>query len=748
MLVLPLLGSCNSFTQTPTDETAAASSVTPPSGTRTASSGDGQPIPLTFGSTGRRAAGTPEIVMGSGRFVGSAGSGTPGAPVPITTGGDVTLNFANADTRDVLHSVLGDLLKVPYAVDPAVQGTITLQTGRPVPRATVLDLLTNALQVSGLALVGRDGLYLVVPIATAAREAALGAAGGPGFVTHIVSPQYVSASDLERVLEPIVPSGVTVKADSGRNVLIVSGSADNVANLLNTVSTFDVDYLHGMSFALLPLRNSQAKEVAASVTSLIASSGRGLGDLVKVVPINRMNAVLVTSMQPAYLERVRGWVERFDRVGNSDDPQLYVYRVQNGRAGDLARVLRGALGIRSTEPATQGNTTAARLQPGLQMPSTSLGGTVNGFPAGGQNAGAGILSGGLTPNSSAYPSPAGNSNSPDAGDALAAVGTAAGLAGGAAPTDIRVTADETNNALIISATSQEYAPIEAALTRLDIPALQVLIDATIAEVTLTNQLSFGLQYFFKSGGFQAVFGPSGIISSGTANTTTTGSAVAASFPGFTLIPGATFAFTSGNGSGVVLQALSQLTTVHVLSSPNLLVLNNQSARLQVGDQVPIATQSATSTITPNAPLVNTIDYRDTGIILTVTPRVNASGVVLLDISEEVSEVVQTTSSTIDSPTISQRRVTSSVAAQDGQTIGLGGLISDNRSISNGGVPILKDIPILGYLFGSRSNNVTRTELIVLITPHVVRGRDDADAVTQELRQKLPLTIPVVARRGR
>ncbi len=255
--------------------------------------------------------------------------------------------------------------------------------------------------------------------------------------------------------------------------------------------------------------------------------------------------------------------------------------------------------------------------------------------------------------------------------------------------------------------------------------MQVLIDATIAEVTLTNQLSFGLQYFFKSGNFQAIFGPSGIF---TGNNSSGGAAAAASFPGFVLTPGANFAFTTSSGSSVVLQALAQLTTVRVLSSPNLLVLNNQTARLQVGDQVPIATQSAVSAITSNAPLVNTIDYRDTGVILTVTPRVNASGVVLLDIAEEVSEVTQTTSSNLDSPTISQRRVTSSVAAQDGQTIGLGGLIKDNRSNSNSGV--------------------TRTELIVLITPHVVRGRDDAEAVTQELRRKLPLTVPIVARRGR
>ncbi len=655
----------------------------------------------------------------------------------------MTLDFANADIRDVLRSVLGDVLKVPYAVDPAVQGPITLQTGRPVQRAAVLDLLANTLQVNGMALVARDGLYRVVPLANAARDAPIGG-GSPGFVTRIVTPQYVAASELERALEPVLPPGATLKADAGRNVLIISGTAQEVSDLLGTISAFDVDYLRGMSFALLPLRNGQAKDVASSVTALINSSGRGLADLVKVTPIIRMNAVLVTSMQPGYLERLRGWVERFDRSANVDTPQLYVYRVQNGRAGDLARVLGRALGIRNVDTGISGNNAGSRF-PATGQPAA--GGGISGFPATGAGTTPSVLTGGITPGPAPGTSPLAP-RAADNGDALAGVGAASSLAGdGTVPTtDIRVTADETNNALIIAATPQEYAPIEAALAKLDIPPLQVLIDATIAEVTLTNQLSFGLQYFFKSGNFQAVFGPSGIVTNN--NNGSAGAAVAASFPGFTLLPGANFAFVTNSGSAVVIQALSSLTTVRVLSSPNLLVLNNQSARLQVGDQVPIATQSAISTITPNAPLVNTIDYRDTGVILTVTPRVNASGVVLLDISEEVSQVTQTTSSNLDSPTISQRRVTSSVGAYDGQTIGLGGLIKDDRSNSNSGVPILKDIPILGYLFGSRSNNVVRTELIVLITPHVVRNRNEADAVTQELRQKLPLTVPVVARRGR
>jgi general secretion pathway protein D len=248
----------------------------------------------------------------------------------------------------------------------------------------------------------------------------------------------------------------------------------------------------------------------------------------------------------------------------------------------------------------------------------------------------------------------------------------------------------------------------------------VLIEASIAEVTLTGQLNYGVQYFVNSGrfGFNQVENTTGVLAS--------------AFPGLNLI------YSGGANTNVIIEALEQLSTVKVLSSPDLLVLNNQKARLQVGDQVPIATQSAVSTLTAGSPIVNSIEYRDTGVILEITPRVNANGLVALDISQEVSAVAQTTTSTLDSPTIQQRRINSSVSVQDGQTIVLGGLIQDSRTDTKSGIPILKDIPYLGVLFSLRNLSTSRTELLVLITPHVVRDRESARAVTDELRSKLPL----------
>lgn len=683
-------------------------------------------VRLSAGASAQRAVTAPEIITGTGRFA-NPGAAPALRGEPILTGSDVTLNFTGADVRDVLQSVLGDLLRVSYAVDPAVQGTVTLQTGQPIPRSSVINVLSSALQLSGVALVQRDGLLVAVPVASAVQQAPLG--GGTGFVTQVATPRYVSAEDLERVLQPLVPPNTTVKADPARNLLIVSGNARDVATVIDNVAVFDVDAMRGMSFALMPLRNARARDIATEVTTLLASSGRAMAGTVKILPLERMNAVIVTAMQPAYLQRVQNWVERLDRGDGRADQRLFVYRVQNGRATDIARVLRQALGLQGETGAAPG---APPLAPGLPAPVTGLAAPTPIDNLLGRSANA--------PGDAGAPA-----RTPDRNEPLASVTAAAALASGGRPppvTEVRVTPDDVNNALIITGSAQEYAPIEAALQKLDIAPLQVLIEATVAEVTLNDELRFGLQYFFRSGNFAGIFAPN--VATGTGSTLIP--PFGSTFPGFPFLSGANFAYAAGESAAAVLQLLSRVTNVRVLSSPNLMVRNNGSARLQVGDQVPIATQSATSTLTNTAQTVNAIDYRDTGIILNVTPRVNASGLVLLDISEEVSQAAETSSSTLNSPTISQRRVSSTVAVHDGQTIALAGLIRDEQDNTTAGLPILKDVPVVGLLFGTRGKRLRRTELIVLITPRVIRSRDDGDAITRELREKMRLTIPVAAGR--
>jgi general secretion pathway protein D len=283
----------------------------------------------------------------------------------------------------------------------------------------------------------------------------------------------------------------------------------------------------------------------------------------------------------------------------------------------------------------------------------------------------------------------------------------------------QITADEIHNALVVMTTPRTYQVIEAALTKLDVPPLQVLIEAVVAEVTLTTDLQYGVQWFLKTGN-SAQF---------TLSNSATGS-TAPIFPGFAAV------LSKGKDITGTLSALQSITTVHVLSSPQLMVINNQTATLQVGNQVPIATQSAVSVVTTNAPVVNTIQYRDTGVILKVTPRVNASGHVQMDVVQEVSDVTNTTTSGIDSPTILQRKFNSAVSVESGDTIVLGGVIQDKRSLGNSGVPLLKDIPLLGNLFKTNTDTDNRTEVIVLITPQVVTNEVDIGRVTEEFRRRL------------
>ncbi|MGC2523902.1 MAG: type II secretion system protein GspD, partial [Stellaceae bacterium] len=301
--------------------------------------------------------------------------------------------------------------------------------------------------------------------------------------------------------------------------------------------------------------------------------------------------------------------------------------------------------------------------------------------------------------------------------------------GGAAanPNRIRIIANRTNNALLVYATPNEYTVIEGMLHKIDIVPLQVLIEATIAEVDLNDQLQYGTQFFFKTDHVAETLGPSSINSS------------LPSIPGISNLnfPSTSPYFILSKGPNFALAALAQVTTVKVLSAPEIMVLDNQAARLQVGQQVPVLTGTATSTLAANAPVVNSVDYHETGVIMQVTPRVNTGGLVTLDIAQEVSDVAAAATNTVSgSPTFDDQVFRTRVAVQDGQTVGLAGLIRDNVSEGNTGLPFLKDIPVLGTLFSTQGNSRMRTELLVLITPHVVRDQRDARALTEDLRSQL------------
>jgi len=668
------------------------------------------------------------------RAVGKA----PAVPLPIPSGaaedGEVTLTFVDTDIREIVRVILGATLKLNYTIDPSVQGTATLEAGRPLPRSALLPTLETLLNQNGATLSYRDGIYRVMALGPGATSnIAIGpAAVGSG--AQVVPLRYAAAKDLVKVLEPYVAEGGKITADQGRNALIVSGDPAVRQTLTGLISAFDIDALAGQSYALFPAGDKAPDRLAAELEKALRIDNDGpLSGIVRIVPMSRVNAVLVVSAQPRYIDEARRFLGLERRVEEATARGWHVYYVQNGQSTDLENLLQRAFTPRNVSATSAPGGTFPGAQP-LRMTSGGEGlggapGAAGAASTGGRSAGARSALGGAEPGG---PGPtAGAAAHEGANPAADALSSAPSDTGGAEAEDrIRIIANRRNNALLIYATPNEYSIIERMLRKIDIIPLQVLIEATIAEVTLNDSLNYGTQFFLGHtvSGTLSVPGAPGVIPTTGPVSTVAGipPLLSSTFPGFVL----------ANGIREVINLLSSVTQVKVLSAPQVMVLDNESARLQVGEQVPVLTQSQQSTISANAPIVNSVDYRDTGVIMVVTPRVNSGGLVSLDISQEVSNVATTITGNINSPTFNQRLLRTRVAVQDGQTVGMAGLIRDNDAQGNSGIPVLKDIPLLGSLVSSQSNARERTELLVLITPRVVRDQRDARALTEDLRNQL------------
>ena len=668
--------------------------------------------------------------------------GRPGDAAPATNGavsqepGDITLDFADTDIREVVAQILGTILKVNYTIDPSIRGAATFHTARPLNRTELVPMLESLLAQNGAALVSSGSVFRVVP----AAQAVTSAATTPGTAGAVIVPlRYASAEDLAKILQPYVGEGGKIAADPGRNALLIAGEPAARDGLIGLVRAFDVDVLARQSYALLPVASGDVKDFASALQDAFrGQNGGALAGLVRVIPLSRINAVLIVSSQARYIDEARRVFTLIDKVRRQTTRSWHVFYLQNSHSQDVAYVLQQAF--------TPGNVTAQPTGQGRQQtgqPSTGLsgGGGGGGGGAGGLGAGsAGSLGrGGLTSGISggglgqATQQPLGaaaqGQQSPQQPLAQGANPLLGGLEPGAGEqsTDsLRVIPDDQNNAVLVFGTEREMGVMQAMLRKIDILPLQVRIDAVIAEVTLNDALQYGTQFFFKSGGINGI-----LSSAGQQPATPAATTLGLNFPGF---------FLGGTGAGgapFAIQALQSVTTVHVLSSPELLVLDNHPARLQVGSVVPYLSQSSQSTISPNAPVVSSINYQQTGVIMEVTPRVNSGGLVTLDVMQDVSSVATgITTPGINSPTFNERNVNSRVVVQDGQTIGLAGLITDSASANNGGIPWLKDVPILGLLAGNQNNSRQRTELLILITPHVIHDQRDARALTEDLRDQL------------
>jgi general secretion pathway protein D len=672
---------------------ADASGALKPAGTQTLA-----------GDRARDALVSPEYYYGSGRVVAQP-LGRPGVTTDEARD-TVSLNFVEAGILEVVDVVLSKTLGLNYVIDARVQGVVTARTSKPIPRSSVLPVLENILALNGAALVESEGVYNVVPVEAVAGLPKVVVTPSkhpqrPGIGIHVIPLEFASVASVQEIVAAQVSPGHKLAIDNARNILIYTGPAREARAISEMVSVLDVDVLAGMSFAMFPLQSSDAQSVTIELEELFAEEAVGsLGGVVRFLPIERLNAILVIASHRANLKHAGEWVARLDRTDVGAGTRVFVYYAKNSRAIDLADVLDQVfLGAESTRDEAPARSTVA---PGLDPVELIAPSRV---PSG------------LDETAVA--------EAPEPAQAFSVEPPGEGIRRTSGDTGISIVADERNNAIVVTSTAEQFRMIEATLRRLDILPLQVLIEATIAEVRLNDGLQYGLQWAFESGDFSAnsTNNPLGLV--------------AQSFPGFNFV-------LDTSDVRAVLSALSEVTDVEVVSSPHLMVLDNQPARLQVGDQVPIAIQSSVSTIDPDAPIVNSVQYFDTGVILEVTPRVNAGGLVTLDILQEVSDAIPTETSGINSPTIQQRSIRSIVAVQSGETIALGGLIRERSSETVSGIPVLKDIPLLGNLFKTTDQDASRTELLVLITPRVVRGAAQSREVTEELRQRLTVLRDVVA----
>ena len=662
----------------------------------------------------------------------------------------ISLNFEQADLREVITTILKTLGHA-YIIDPSISGSVTINMpeDKPLKRSQLLPTLEKLLAMNGAALLKEGALYRIVPLASAvAGNSNIYTKDKPdsanlGHGTRIYPLKFISASEMVTILTPFIPQGSLIQADSARNMITVSGSPADLDALQATIDTFDVNWLKGMSVGIFSLDTMDAETAATQLTALLGVSGEGqtpMAGLLRFVPLTKINTLMVISPQKEYLREVETWIKKID---NSSGERLYVYNVENGDAGYLAEVLGQIFASGG------GSGGGSAVAPGLG--SSNL---TSGLARGGSKKNSNQTGSGSSGSSSQGSSLTGGSfnttddNVSPSSQALSGGGNDLGMFGGR---NVRVVADASNNAILIWASPRDYDKVIAAIRRVDKTPRQVLIEATFAEVSLAGNLKYGLQWFFKNSieGNQGAgaLGPvttikpdgnlvnlAGALASNTANQFVYG-----------------VANSAGNISAL-LSALAGDSVLNILSSPQVLARDNQEATIKVGGQVPIATNSIT-TIGNNSTsngLTQSYTFKDTGVILHVKPKVNSSGLVSLDIEQEITDIDEAVgiSTTTNNPSFLTRSLQTKVSVQDGQTIVLGGLISERSSTGKSGLPGLYKIPVLGSLFGSTTKNVDRKELMILITPRVIKNAGEAKEASEELRTRMSNIQPLLLRNKR
>ena len=731
-----------------------------------------QPLPLnTDLAGGQDPVAKPEISNGSGRFIRPT---TLSTPRPAASGsGAVTFNFENQPVQAVVKAILGDLLKQNYSIVPGVEGNISFSTSEPVDSTQALPILETLLSWTNNALVHRNGGYVVLPAKDAVAGNLVPTLGGSapqgGMQARLFPLHFISATEMRKLIKPFARPDSILLVDPARNLLVLSGTPQELANYQSMVRTFDVDWLRGMSVGVFNLQYATVGELMPKLDSMFGPRGdTPLAGMLRFIPIERTNALVVISTQAAYLSEVGDWIARIDR-GGGNEPQLFVYDVRNIKASDMAKYLAQIYTNSAGSSGSGGGDSGGKVGPGLTSSTlgmadnangaTSMGSTAGSFGSSGDASRGGGLNGasGSTGFNTGMGTDAGSRDGSgmgmgEQGRSSTGFGSAsgnggfAGAAGGAANDQqysssdgsVRISSVDGSNQLLVRARPSQWEEIKSAIAKLDNVPLQVQIETRILEVSLTGEFQFGVQWYLE-----------GLTGS-------TGSPAGGDF-----LPGQPYRHRQvglgqgGNAFGgepffysflnsnlqVAVRAMETSGNTKTLSAPSMVVMNNQVANISVGNSIPI------NSVSVNAGLGTTtsqseVRYLNTGVILNVQPRINPGGLVYMTISQEVSQADKSVPLVNGNPSISQRKLATQVAVQSGQTVLLGGLIEQAEGNTDTGIPGLNRIPVVGRLFGSTNRSRNRTELIVLITPRVIRGGEDAKRITDDYQNKFESLAPL------
>jgi general secretion pathway protein D len=631
-----------------------------------------------------------------------------------------SLSFEATDIRDVVKTVLFDILGENYYIDPQVGGNVTFRTAKPIPRNSLIPILETLLRGVNSALVKEAGIYKVIPAAQAVRGTTtpqlIGGTASvpPGYSVVVMPLKYIGIKEMLRILEPFAKDAASIRGDELRNLVILTGTERELRHLLETIEMFDIDWMAGMSVGFFQLQSVDVKNVVKELEAVFGNKDMGpLAGVYRVVPIERLNALLVISPQKAAIDKAREWIERLDSSGTADGQRLFVFHLQNARADKLAPILQQALTGRQ-----QPQSTAPQVAPGQTPVQIGTAGLQPSQP----NQPAQAATQYVRP---VQPAPAGSNVAASSGAELAV------------SRNVQIIADKDNNAIVILATQAEYSLIEGAIKKLDLAPRQVLIEAKIARVTLTGSFNLGLNWAFQNG---LRIGTGNIISiNPAAGNTATNPFAISDVTKFAANSGFNYAWSnilSGGGTiNAIFNMLAADSRTRVVSTPSLIATDNQKSQIQVGQSIPTVTGATVTPGTVTSGIVTSNQYVDTGVQLTVTPRVNAGGQISLDMSVELSSVAET-SPVAGTPAFNKTSAQSIITVQSGQTILLGGLIEETAGRGSSGLPFISQIPVLGALFGEQTSNNNRQELVMLITPTLIPANQDLTDVTNELRKKM------------